>query len=260
MIQLMHHFGNDSRFSHSQEALRKKWFIKARQEQKLREDIAEEASENSTVTAIGVSVIMASEIRITEFEAKLDVYDTAITTALMENQIEFETLQKLLFEIEARLEGIWQYANIMQDGRRVFLNGARTQAYDEFGKPVSDEEYSYDQFAPDHILVDDFLSDLKARGKVHDAMQANRTARDEIHEFDDLKDQHREELAQGDITEDRLDEMDAELLDMMPPSVKAHVPGFDSADNAPAVKTAFTTNAALPIKTGAAIVATPAFE
>ena len=260
MIQLMHHFGNDSRFSHSQEALRKKWFIKARQEQKLREDIAEEASENSTVTAIGVSVIMASEIQITEFEAKLDVYDTAITTALMENQIEYEQLYKRLVEIEARLEGIWQYANIMQDGRRVFLNADRTQAYDEFGAKISDAEYSYDQFPESHVPVDEFLPDLIARGELHNAMQANRNSRGKIHEFDDLKDQHREELAQGDITEDRLDEMDAELLDMMPPSVKAHMPGFDSADNAPAVKSAFTTNAALPIKTGPAIVATPALE
>ena len=183
----MHHFGNDSRFSHSQEALRKKWFIKARQEQKLREDIAEEASENATVTAIGVSVIMASEIRITEFEAKLDIYDTAITTALMENQIEFETLQKLLFEIEARLEGIWQYANIMQDGRRVFLNADRTQAYDEFGAKISDAEYSYDQFPESHVPVDEFLPDLIARGEIRDAMEENRASRDAIHEFDDLK-------------------------------------------------------------------------
>ncbi len=243
MIQLMHHFGNDSRFSHSQEARRKQWFIKARQEQKLREDIAEEASENATVTAIGVSVIMASEIQIAAFDAKLDIYDEATTAALMDNQIEYEALQRRLIEIEARLEGIWQYANTMADGSRVFLNEARTQAYDEFGKPVSDEEYSYDQFPPDHFPVDDFLSDLKARGAAHDAMRNNRQERDKIHEFDDLKDRLREELAQGGLSEDRLNEMDAELLDTMPPSVKAHVPGLDTADNAPAAKTAFTATA-----------------
>ena len=263
MIQLMHHFGNDSRFSHSEEARRKQWFIKARQEQRLREDIAEEASENATITAIGVSVIMASEIQIAEFEAKLDIYNEATTTALMENQIEFEALQKRLVEIESRLEGVWQHANIMEDGRRVFLNADRTQAYDEFGKTVSNEEYSYDQFPLDHKPVDGFLDQLKERGEVHDAMKNNRQERDKIHKFDDLKNQHREELAQGGITEDRLDEMDAELLDEMPPSVSAHLPeGMRTDMNAVNLKTEFTTpvNAALSTKTGATMIATPALD
>lgn len=255
----MHHFGNDSRFSHSEEARRKQWFIKARQDQKIREDIAEEASQNSTVTAIGVSVIIASEMQIAEFEAKLDVYDEATTTALMENQMEYEQLQRRMVEIEARLEGVWQHANIMPDGRRVFLNADQTQAYDEFGTKVSDEEYSYDQFQPHHMPVDNFLGHLKERGEVHDAMSNNRQERDKIHEFDDQKNQHREELAQGGITEDRLDEMDSELLEMMPPSVSAHLPeGMRPAINAVNLKTEFTTPAApsLPTKTGAAIVAT----
>ena len=262
MIQLMHHFGNDSRFSHSEEARRKQWFIKARQEQKLREDIAEEASENSTVTVIGVSVIIATEIQNAEFEAKLDVYDEATTTALMENQVEFEQLQKRMVDIEAWLEDVWQHANIMEDGRRVFLNAARDQAYDEFGKTVSNEEYSYDQFPLDHKPVDGFLDQLKERGAIRDAMEKNRASRDEIHEFDDLKNQYREELAQGGTTEDRLNEMDAELLDEMPPSVSAHLPEeLRPAINTVNLKTEFSTPAnaaALPTKTGAAIVATPA--
>ena len=263
MIQLMHHFGNDSRFSHSEEARRKQWFIKARQEQKVREDIAEEAAENSTVTAIGVSVIIATEIQIAGFEAKLDVYDEATTAALMENQVEYEQLQKRMVEIEAQLEGVWLHANIMEDGRRVFLNADRTQAYDEFGTEVSDAEYSYDQFSPDHRPVDSFLDHLKERGAIRDAMEDNRASRDKIHEFDDLKNQHREELVQGRTTEDRLVEMDAELLDEMPPSVSAHLPEeLRPAINAVNLKTEFSipTNAALPTKTGAAIVATPAPE
>ncbi len=122
--------------------------------------------------------------------------------------------------------------------------------------------YSYDQFPPNHVPVDDFLLDLEERGAVRDAMKNNRTSRDKIHEFDDLKNRHHEELAQSGITEDRLNEMDAELLDAMPPAVKAHVPGFDSVDNAPAAKTAFTANGApsLPTKTGPVIITTPALE
>ena len=263
MIQLMHHFGNDSRFSHSEEARRKQWFIKARQEQRLREDIAEEVAENSTVTAIGVSVIIASEIQIAKFEAKLSLYNEATTTALMENQIEFEALQKRLVEIESRLEGVWQHANIMEDGRRVFLKADRSQAYDEFGKEVSNDEYSYDQFPDSHVPVDEFLPDLIARGEIHDAMSNNRQERDKIHKFDDLKNHHREEFAKGGITEDRLNEMDAELLDAMPPSVSAHLPEeMRPALNAVNLKKEFTTpaNAALTVKTGAAMIATPALD
>ena len=244
MIQLMHHFGNDSRFAHSEEARRKQWFIKARQEQKLREDIAQEASDNTTVAAIGVSVIIASEKQIEAFGAKLDSYDEATTAALMDNQIDYEQLQKRMVEIEARLEGIWQYANIMSDGRRVFLNADRTQAYDEFGEEVSSEEYDYDQFAPDHIPVDDFLMDLKERGAIHNAIRDNRNSRDKIHEFDDLQNQYREELAKGGITEDRLNEMDAELLEAMPPEVAKHLPTDMALSNAPATRSSLTATAA----------------
>ncbi len=251
LVQLMHHFGNDSRFVHSEETRRRQWFIKARQDKKIREDGAEQAAESANAAAFAVTVVMATEAQIDTFKAKLDLYDQATTTALMENQIEYEALQKRMFEIEARLDGIWQHANIMPDGRRVFLTADRTQAYDEFGTEVSNEEYSYDLFKPDHYPIDSFVLDLKARGAVRNALEDNRTARGKIHEFDDLKNHHREELDQGGVTEERLNEMDEELLDAMPPEVAKQLPTGMALSNVPSVKSAFAANANwLPTPTG----------
>ncbi len=262
LIQLMHHFGNDARFSGSEEARRKQWFIKARQDQKLREDMTKEAAATTNVTAFAVTTVMATEAQIDAFELKLDRYDEATTAALMENQVEYEALQKRMIEIESRLEGIWQHANIMSDGRRVFLNADRTQAYDEFGAEVSEEEYAYDQFKPDHRPVDSFLDHLKERGAIRGAMADNRASREKIHEFDELKNSHREEIAKGGVTEERLNEMDDELLDAMPPEVVRHLSADATLSNAPDAKSNFTANAnpAALTKTGAAITATPTLE
>jgi len=260
LIQLAHHFGNDARFAGSREARRRQWFIKARQEQRLREDVAEETAATVNVTAFAATVIMATEARIDAFEAKLGLYNVATTAALMENQIEYEDLQKRMAAIDARLEGMWQYANIMPDGRRVFLTADRTQAYDEFGAPVSNEEYDYDLFRSDHRPVDGFLDRLKERGEIRDAMEANLVARNKIHEFDDLNNRHREELAEGGVTQDRLHEMDTELLDMMPPEVAGHLPADMAPANAPDARSSFTANAnpALVTNPAAAITAMPA--
>lgn len=64
--------------------------------------------------------------------------------------------------------------------------------------------------------------------------------RQKVHEFDELKNQRREELEEGGISEDRLNEMDEELLEAMPESVRAHVPELAAKEAAPSVKTSFT--------------------
>lgn len=241
MFQLVNHFGNDSRYSHSEAARRKQWFIKARQERQFHKDITEAAADNTAT--FGVSVIMATEAQIARFQLKLNAYDEASTAALLDNQIEFEQLQKRLQEIDAKLEDVWQHANIMDDGRRVFLNAERTQAYDEFGTEVSDEEYAYDQFPEGHFAIDTYVPTLKKRGEIHEAIKNNRLERDEIHAFEKKTGEARERVADGDLTKDELDEMDAELFEEMPLSVREHIPGFDTTDNAPAAKTVFTANA-----------------
>ena len=242
MIQLMHHFGNDSRFSHSEKARRKKWFIKARQEQKLREDIAEEASENATVTAIGVSVIMASEIQIAKFEAKLDVYDTAITEALMDNRERLDFIEKRLAETELRLQAMLEQAYIIEDGRRVFKSEDGSFVIDEFGEDVSPVEVDFDLVTGPTAQA--YLEQLQFRRNDLETRDSLIADRRQLHKAHDLVQEKREVIKSGAVTVEDLKNYDAEIMDALPPSARKRIPGFDNADNAPAAKTAFTDNAA----------------
>ncbi len=208
MIQLMHHFGNDSRFSHSEEARRKQWFIKARQEQKLRDNIAEEAAENATVTAIGVSVIIASEIQIAEFEAKLDVYDTAITEALMDNRERLDFIEKRLAETELRLQVMLEQAYIIEDGRRVFKSEDGSFVIDEFGEEVTPDEVDFDLVTGPTAQA--YLEQLQFKRddlEMRDSLNAERL---KLHKAHDLVQEKREVVKSGMATVEDLEDHDAD--------------------------------------------------
>jgi len=241
LIKLAQHFVSDDRSRHSEWLRQRKWFISAK-EQRIRKEKLEEQADEAFMD-FASSVIMATEADIEAFEVKLDTYHEASTQALIDNQIEFEALQEQLLLIDARLEGVWKHANTMDDGRRVFLNSERSQAYDEFGVEVSNEEYSYDNFAADHYPVDSFLDDLKERGKVHEAMKDNRLERDKIHAFEEKIEEAHERIEEGDLSKEELDQMDADLLEAMPDSVKANIPELNPAENAPAIQKSFSAHA-----------------
>ena len=83
---------------------------------------------------------------------------------------------------------------------------------------------------------DEYLSKLK----LEDDLLADRQS---IHEFDELKNKQHIELEEGGITKDRLEEMDAELLDAMPASVMAHVPELSAKKIMPSVMPTFAAEA-----------------
>ncbi len=226
MIQLSEHFGNDSRYS-PEAARRKQWFIKARQDKAHQEDLTERAADNAT--AFGVSAIVATEIQIEQFEAKLDVYDEATVKALMLNQEKLDA-------VNAQIEDMLERAYVMEDGRRVFKTEDGSQVFDENGKEVTQDELDFSAIDPNNPTWESYKP-------VHDEKTRILQEREQIHAFQEKVDAARERVADGEISKPDLDDLDAELADAMPPSVKTHVSGFDTAGNAAAAKTAFTANA-----------------
>ncbi len=67
--------------------------------------------------------------------------------------------------------------------------------------------------------------------------------RRQIFEFQEKVDAARERVDEGDISKADLDELDADLLEVMPSSVKAHVPGSGTIDNTSAAKTQYSDTA-----------------
>ena len=227
MIQLAEHFGDDSRGAHSEQLQRKRWFIKARHDRQQRELLDDRVDEN--LTAFASAAVLATEIQIEEFQAKLDTYDEATVIALIENQEQLDAVNAHLLEMLER-------AYVMEDGRRVFKTADGTQVFDEFGKEITPDELDFDLIRPDQPTWESF-SERKAQ------QQQLEVQRKQILEFQERVDKARERVDEGKITKSELDDLDAELADAVPPSVKAHMPGFDTTENAPVARTAFAANA-----------------
>lgn len=227
MIQLGEHFRTDDRSRHSDWLRQQHWFIKARHDQVRREEITEQLEED--FAAFATDVAMASQVRIAEFEARLDAYDEATVKALMENQ-------KALDLVNTQLEEMLDRAYVLEDGRRVFKTEDCTQVFDEFGKEVTFSELDSDQITPD-------MPTWEQASPFFERKRQLELERTQIHEFQEKVDAARERVADGEIPEAELEELDAELAGAMPPSVKAHIPGSPVVENAPKAKEAFTTHA-----------------
>lgn len=259
MSLLAHHFGNDSRYAHSESARRKQWFIKARQEKAHSQELDDRAAENAT--AFSVSAVLASDIQIAEFESRLDLYDEATIRALEENQIRMDDVKRQLLDIETQFQDMLDRAYVMEDGRRVFLTEDRTQAFDENGVEISPDELDFDlvpEGSPTWESVSEKQNELGSLRQEFDRLEAERSG---ILSYQEKLDAARERIGEGGVTTDELDDLDAELADAMPPSVKAHTPGFDTADNAPSLKSEFTIPSGVkPLVTANTPAVTPEFS
>ena len=232
MIQLASHFQSDDSRRHSEWLRQQQWFIKARHEQERREKIEEKMDDD--LAAFASEVVMATAIQMREFEIRLDSYDEATVAALMENQ-------EALDAVRERLEAYLAHAYVMEDGRRVFKTEDGTQVFDEFGGEVMPDELDFDLIGDDRPSWESVQPDILLEQQLS-------AEREEILNYQAKLDEAREEISTGEISEADLDELDAELLDLMPDSVREHAgielnkpaaghfstPGHDAAAHDPA--------------------------
>ncbi|XWN32110.1 MAG: hypothetical protein ROR55_03055 [Devosia sp.] len=207
MIRLTDHFSSEHR-QHLEWLRRQEWFAKSRRELKAKRKAAEEVSED--IADAASSLIMATPLEITAFERKLDTYDAAAVEALTRNT---ETLD----EVNADIETMLGRAYVMDDGRRVFRTRDGEQVFDEAGTEVG--TLDPDLIGPEHPSWEDYAAKIAERGALVED-------RERILRFQEQVDHAREEIADGSISADDLERLDAELLALMPPSVAENVPGM----------------------------------
>lgn len=229
MIDLGNHFGRDES-RHSEWLRERKWFVKARNEQD-KSDQANKKMEDRMID-LATDVIAATELQIREFEARLDKYDSATITALMENQ-------KQLDAVQARVEVMLQQAFVMDDGRRVFKSEDGTQVFDEFGEEVSSDELDFDLIGANRPTWEAYQSDMEL-------LENLQSEREEIQDFQQALDGARDQVSDGDISQEELEALDAELLDMMPSSVRQQIPGLELS-TPPALSSSFKSSAVEPV-------------
>ena len=227
MIHLKNHFAKDHR-SHQSDWLRQQqWFIKSKHEQEKREDKAEKLQDD--LLSFASEVILATEIQIQEFNIKLDQYDEATVKALMNNQIALDS-------VRADIILMLNNAYIMEDGRRVFKTEDGSQVFDEHGIEVKSDDFDFDLIDPSNPTWESFSERKSLAGELE-------AERSQIIEFQEKLDSAREISAKNGVTAQELDDLDADLFDVMPPSVKSNISGFDTAENAPDATTVFAKNA-----------------
>lgn len=223
MILLGEHFRSNDRSRHGDWLRQQRWFIKSKQDREQRREVSDKLDEE--ITTFATSVIMATDIEITQFKLKLDSYDEATVAALMENQEQLDA-------VHAEVESMLLQAYVIEDGRRVFKTEDGTQVFDEFGTEIGPKELDFELIASDRPTWEAFSA-----GKELEAELKNE--REQMHTFQEKVDATREEIADGDAPKSELDKLDAELEALMPPSVKALVPELDPATSTPDLKLKF---------------------
>lgn len=242
MVLLGEHFRSDESSRHSEWLRQRRWFIKGRQDQERRADVAEKLEDD--LVGLATEAVMASEAQIKAFEAKLDHYDEATVHALMENQ-------ELLDAVTERIADMLARAYRMEDGRRVFKTEDGTQVFDEFGQEVGPDEL-------DPNLIDEKRPTWEAFSEAKTLEQELFAERADIIELQEKLDAARDDIAEGGISAADLDQLDADLLDAMPPTVRAHA-GLEPREPALDLKTAFKVPTAIPtVETQSVEVSTPA--
>lgn len=186
--------------------------------------------DNAAAFAAGMT--MATQMEIEQFEIRLSSYEEATVAALIENQ-------ERLDAVNVRLLAMLDQAYVMDDGRRVFRTMDGSQVFDEFGQEVSRDEIDPAMISDEHPLWEDYQPAFAVQ-------QALMAERDELLTFQERLDEAREEIADGEISKAELEDLDAELADMMPLSVRQRVPGMEMPEAAPELAATFSRSAEIP--------------
>lgn len=196
MVQLGEHFRSDEVSRHSDWLRQQKWFIKA-QDQRERREKADEKLNDMMDTVISAAV-MATNEQLQAFQTKLDAYDEATVIALMKNQEKLDL-------INAEIDELLSQAYVMEVGRRVFKSEDGSYVIDEFGEIVEPDELDPMAIPDGHPSAETYEGKLDTREQLTQERQ-------DILEFQGKVDAAREDVADGKISEQELEDLDAELL------------------------------------------------
>lgn len=246
MMALREHFSRDDSSRHSEWLRQREWFIKARQVQERRDEIADK--QDDEFIALATEVIMATEIQLREFEArldayearldafddKLDAYDNAITKALIGNSERLALLEQQIAENEAVLSGMLVRAYVMEDGRRIFKSEDGSYVIDEHGAQVGRDEVDFnlvdgpttaetfiEKLNRDKVLGAERDAALEERRRLHDAQAKVDDAREKSAEARTKLGEARDRVAEGGLTVRDIEDLDAELEEAMPSDLPA---------------------------------------
>lgn len=172
-------------------------------ERKKRE---EEERKAEALDRAAAAFLRASPARISSFQRSIDNYRIEATQALIRNE-------RAQAEIAARIQARLDQAFVLDDGRRVFKTEDGTRVFDEHGVEVGEDEITPDEI-PNHLDRWEIMEqELERQDELLEDHQA-------ILDFEAELDAAEEEIEAGGITNERLDELEAELEAAIPASMR----------------------------------------
>lgn len=230
MLQLGDHFRSvDGRRRSDWERIQRR-FARQRYENERREKLEDRLEDNAAAFATGM--VVATQMQIEAFELKLDRYEEATVAALIENQEQLDA-------VNARIFAMLDQAYVLDDGRRVFRTEDGTQVFDEFGEEVGPDEI-------DPAMIGDEFPTWEAFQPLLTERNALDAERAQLLDFQEQLDEARDRIAEGDISEAELNELDAELAELAPPAVRSRVPGMEISDRVPELSASFAKSTTIP--------------
>ena len=211
MLRMMDDFEVRALRSDALERERAKWFIAAKerhQRQELRQDNADQE-----LLDLATSVILADAMQVEAFRTDLDTYDAMTIEALMENR---EILERLYLERQALLDNAYQ----LDDGTHVFKSEDGKRVIDEAGNSVSSQIVDPDQILDHHTSAEDWERSVDQINK-HEAIEQN------LIDYQEKLDAAREQLYEGELTQDEFDELKSGIEADMPIEVRRKLPDYD---------------------------------
>lgn len=259
MIQLRAHFRIGELGRYREQERRRQHSDRARENDQKRKEQAADELDSDLVSAAMTTIPATSEqiaafsVKLDGFEDRLNSYDEATVAALMESEADIAKIDENLMLVQTALQGMLTKAHILDDGRRIFLTPDGAEAIDEFGAQVALKEIDLGAVPPEAYIADQYLENLRLENELLDARVEKVREIEAIHRFDERLQQAREmhgdmrsQIEEGGLSQDDLDGLDAdldqldrELLQNMPVSVRKHVPEIGLDAQTPDTKAAF---------------------
>ena len=213
MLRAIDHFEIKEALQDERDLQRTKWFIAARDDRDKKAKLEERMDDD--FMELASSVILATQMEVQEFQARLDVYDEATVKALMENT-------QALEDVNERISEKLDQAHVLEDGRKVFKSEDGTWAVDENGSRLDSTINNMEAIPKTKVTAEEFETDTKERDQLL-------FERQKIIEYQEKLDHSRERSDSKDFSKEELDGLDQELEAEMPMAVKRQMPGYDPA-------------------------------
>ena len=211
MLRAIDHFEIKEALQDERDLQRTKWFIAARDDRDKKAKLEERMDDD--FMELASSVILATQMEVQEFQARLDVYDEATVKALMENT---QALENVNERISEKLD----QAHVLENGRKVFKSEDGTWAVDENGNRLDSSTNNMEAIPKTKVTAEEFETDTKERDQLL-------FERQKIIEYQEKLDHARERSDSKDFSKEELDRLDQKLEAEMPMAVKRQMSDYD---------------------------------